>query len=263
MRIGNAQFSLHAGLEIRIGKIDRLRKRYMRYHPYQDYKKKSFIERVKNSAKFYDERAAQREADLQISKTNIETEGALFRDLLGGLANLAGQNTVLGKVLAISQAILNTKVAITAALSAATLPARVAGVAFATAQCLSAIRDIKATPVPQVRIQSTTPFGRGGMIHGDSHDAPSGGTWILAEGGEAVINKKSMSIPWVRKQASLLNTIGGGVPFMRSGGLVPESGVNPFFNIERAIANAQSVLVIEDLDVAQRNRIKTESRARL
>lgn len=54
-------------------------------------------------------------------------------------------------------------------------------------------------------------YADGGEITGPSH--ANGGVHIEAEGGEAIINKRSMSNPLLRSIASAVNVAGGGVPF--------------------------------------------------
>lgn len=54
-------------------------------------------------------------------------------------------------------------------------------------------------------------YADGGEITGPSH--ANGGVHIEAEGGEAIINKRSMSNPLLRSIASAINVAGGGVPF--------------------------------------------------
>ena len=150
---------------------------------------------------------------------------------------------------------MNTLVAITVALRAPTMAQRILGVAFATATGLKAVQDIKAVPLPQVTI-AETPFAKGGIINGASHGA--GGVWINAEGGEAIINKRSMGIAGVKETLSYINQLGGGVPIMANGGMVPTTGASPFTNLERALQSARTVLVLDDLDKAQANEFATQ-----
>lgn len=67
----------------------------------------------------------------------------------------------------------------------------------------------------QAAIQS---MAKGGIIKGNSH--AQGGVKVNsnteAEGGEAILNKKSMSIPAFRSLASAINVAGGGVSFDNS-----------------------------------------------
>ena len=155
----------------------------------------------------------------------------------------------LGKALAVAQAGMNTQIGVTQAL---TLPPPASGIAiaFAIATGLGAIKNILGEPIPRVSIDTSSPFGDGGVIGGKLHS--SGGTWINAEKGEGVINRRSMAIGWVRKQASYLNTIGGGVPFMANGGIVPDQlGTSKFLNLERALSQSKAVLVTNDLHQVQ------------
>jgi hypothetical protein len=89
-------------------------------------------------------------------------------------------------------------------------------------------------------------FADGGMINGPSHK--QGGVWINAEGGEGVINKRSMSIPWVRDLASQLNEIGGGVKF-EDGGIVPTltAQESQLQSINASLQEQRIVLPIPDL----------------
>lgn len=54
------------------------------------------------------------------------------------------------------------------------------------------------------------PYAKGGLIPGPSH--AQGGVQINAEGGEAIVNKNSMSVPAYRNIVSAINVAGGGVP---------------------------------------------------
>ena len=65
-------------------------------------------------------------------------------------------------------------------------------------------------------------FKDGGIVRGPDHSHGGvkfniGGVVNELEGGEAVINKRSMSVPWVRDLASQLNQVGGGVKFAQGG----------------------------------------------
>lgn len=214
--------------------------------------------RLQLGVQFYKDKEKQRKADELLARQQASLELSLVADLYGAMANIAGQDSAIGKALAISQATINTYQGITATLARPIpLAQKILEIGIVSATGFGAVKDIIGTPIPSVSINTSTPFGDGGMIHGNSHAHASGGTWVLAEGGEAVINKRSMSIPWIRKQASYLNTIGGGVPFMERGGVVPDAGVNPFVNIERAMSSAQTVLVLDDLDRAQQGEFAT------
>ena len=96
------------------------------------------------------------------------------------------------------------------------------------------------------------PFAKGGLLQGPSHAQGGikyavGGNIVELEGGEGVINKKSMSIPWVKNMASDLNQMGGGVKFA-NGGITP--------NMSNGGQVFVPVLVTDDLNAVQnRTRI--------
>ena len=215
------------------------------------------FKRLKKEASAYTKAyAEEKQRQTELAELAVEAEYQLTSDLFGALAGLAGQDTAIGKALAITQAIINTNVGITQALKAPTLTQRILGVAFASATGLKAISDIKGEPIPKVSIDTTTPFGRGGLINGDLHSDRSGGTMVLAEGGEAIINRRSVAM--FKPLLSRINEAGGGVPIMANGGMIPDTvGVNPFMNLERAVASQRSVLVLDDLDQAQNSELVT------
>jgi len=209
---------------------------------------KAIIESMENLSVVKGKIRGQELIDAQIL---AEQEWQLASDLAGSIASIFGQESVFGKAAAIAQATINTYLGITAGVKLG-FPAAIPAVAAATATGFKAVRDIVSTPLPQVQINTTSPFGDGGMIHGDLHSAPSGGVHILAEGGEAVINRRSVAM--FKPLLNQINQAGGGVPIMANGGMVPDQlGVNPFVNIERELAQARSVLVLDDLNFAQQS----------
>lgn len=188
----------------------------------------------------------------------------LASGLAGALASLAGQESEAGKALAITQATIDTFVAGVSAMAQTTGGPILKGLALATviATGLATVSKIVSTPVPEVRVSSVSlPFARGGMVHGESHQGSNGGVHILAEGGEGIINKRSMSIPWIKEQASYLNQIGGGVPMFQSGGLVQQppdiSGLR-FAELSEALQNARTVLVTSDLRAVENEQLVTK-----
>ena len=69
-------------------------------------------------------------------------------------------------------------------------------------------------------------FANGGIVQGRSHSQGGekfavGGRVVELEGGEGVINKRSMSNPFIRSAASRLNQAGGGKKFAH-GGIIPK-----------------------------------------
>ena len=218
----------------------------------QELDKEAILARMALNAEAHQQRLDQLEADRELVEANARIEFQMKADLLGALANLAGQDTVLGRGLAIAQVGFNTQIGITSALALPTLVQKALGISLAIATGLSAIRDINSEPIPKFNLDTTSPFARGGMIGGNLHSHKSGGTWVLAERGEGIINRKSMSIPWVKNQASYLNTLGGGIPFMQEGGVVPSlAGGSRFINLERALGQSRPVLITNDLHQAE------------
>ena len=75
-------------------------------------------------------------------------------------------------------------------------------------------------------VLSQRTFEKGGMINGPSHEnggvpfTVNGQHGFEAEGGEAIVNKKTMSDPYLRSIVSYANVKGGGVPFAK-GGVIP------------------------------------------
>ena len=120
-----------------------------------------------------------------------------------------------------------------------------AAIAASTGAAL--VAQLKAVKLPKLAAD--------GMLVGNSHE--QGGILIEAEGGEAIINKRSMAIPWVREQASYLNQIGGGVPFYARGGMVADTTTDPFIDLQKSIEAQRTVLVLDDLDTAQSNNAIT------
>ena len=118
--------------------------------------------------------------------------------------------------------------------------------AAAAAAGAALLASLKAVSIPKAA---------DGMLVGNSHER--GGILIEAEGGEAIINKRSMAIPWVKQQASYLNELGGGVPFFARGGMVTNQEQDPFTNLQRSIESQRTVLVLDDLDTAQANNAVT------
>ena len=89
-------------------------------------------------------------------------------------------------------------------------------------------------------------FEDGGLLKGPSHR--QGGIWVNAEGGEGIINKRSMSIPWVSDLASQLNQIGGGVKFADGGIVAGQTAQEAQISqLSASLQEQRIVLPIEDL----------------
>lgn len=176
---------------------------------------------------------------------------------------IAHDQAVREKELNIFKAIVNTASAVIAALPnvALSIAAGIAGgIELAT---------IIATPVPKA--------SRGLLLRGPSH--AQGGIPIEAEGGEAIINKRSTAL--FRPILSAINEAGGGVRF-ETGGIVSKGfsyndggfASRTFNNsdnslsesqieraMEKAVSKIKVLATIEDIRKADENYTKIEDRA--
>ena len=197
---------------------------------------------------------AIRKAQLAKEKAAADAKIALEQQMLASVAALGGK---FAQAAAIIQDVQALKDAASATLSAF----RDTKGNFATKAISAAITaSLAAAMVLKVR-SFAIPKAADGMLVGNSHE--QGGLLIEAEGGEAIINKRSMAIPWVKQQASYLNELGGGVPFFARGGMVSTQEQDPFTNLQKSIESQRTVLVLDDLDTAQSNNAVTVSSSTL
>lgn len=125
-------------------------------------------------------------------------------DSLKKFSELSGRQSKAGKALAIAAALIDTYTsAIAAFRSMAGIP--VVGPALGAVAAAAAV----ALGLKNVAtIRKTEPESKmtGGIIAGASH--ANGGVIINAEGGEGIINKKSMSNPLIAQEVMRLNNLG-------------------------------------------------------
>lgn len=186
---------------------------------------------AETKARLYESDAAYTNAVLQ-SKRNItdaekavitaENEAAMaqleaastitdaFSSMIDAFAEDNEALAEFAKTIAIFNIGISTAAAIAKGVEAAQsvpFPGNIVAVATTIATIMANIAKAK-----QLLSKEKTPkYADGGDIVGDSH--ANGGVLIEAEGGEAVINKTSMSNPLLRSIASAVNVAGGGVPF--------------------------------------------------
>ena len=216
----------------------------------EDLAKKK-IEANKKAAKKADD---IRKAQLAKDKAAADAKIALEQQMLSSVAALGGK---FAQAAAIIQDVQALKDAASATLSAF----KDTKGNFATKAISAAITaSLAAAMVLKVR-SFAIPQAADGMLVGPSHE--QGGILIEAEGGEGIINKRSMSIPWVKQQASYLNELGGGVPFFARGGMVTNQEQDPFTNLQKSIEGQRTVLVLDDLDTAQSNSALTVTNSTL
>lgn len=155
---------------------------------------------------------------------------------LGALSELVGKDTLAGKALGISQALINTYVGASEAIKQkSTLPSpfdvitKVVNVATIIATGLKTVREITAVTVPtvdvpEVRIRKAL----GGVLSGPTH-AMGGITTPFGEleGGEYVVNRTATQL--FRPQLDQINGVGGNVDYQQSGfsGNITTSGQQP------------------------------------
>ena len=149
----------------------------------------------------------------------------------------------------ITQAIINTALAVTSALATKPfLPMGLIAAGIATATGAAQVASIKAQK-----------FSKGGLLSGPSHAqggipmfSKGGAFYGEAEGGEAVLTKGVMANPTLASMASAINVAGGGVPFFANGGVLePIQSATPTDRAADIIASGmksrQPVLVVEQL----------------
>jgi len=216
-------------------------------------KELALIKKIADAKKAADAKAikdadATAAAKVKAAEEETALKLAAEEELYAGLSAL-GNN--FAKAAALVQTAMALKSAIAGTLDAfektkGGIVVKLAAAATAAAVGASFISQLKAIAVPRAA---------DGMLVGNSHE--QGGILIEAEGGEAIINKRSMAIPWVKQQASYLNELGGGVPFFARGGMVSTQEQDPFTNLQKSIETQRTVLVLDDLDTAQSNNAVT------
>ena len=157
----------------------------------------------------------QQALDEEVTKARLSQYATLF----GNISELLGENTEAGKAAAIAQSTINTYQGITEVWKApSVLPepfntaSKIAASATTLASGLAAVKKITST---------STKFSKGDILKGKSH--ARGGIPITingqggyeAEGGEAIINKKSTQL--FKPILSSINVAGGGKKFAEGG----------------------------------------------
>ena len=138
-----------------------------------------------------------------ISQAEYDSQiAAMDKDLDNKKKQIARQQAAREKAMAVFQITLNTAMAIMKLWASpgfpAAIPLSIATAALGAVQLATAL----AQPLPKAR--------RGMLIKGKSH--AMGGVPIEAEGGEAIINKRSAAM--FAPLLSAINEAGGGVPFV-------------------------------------------------
>ena len=177
------------------------------------------------------------------------------------------------KRLAIIEATIQTAVGVAKAIPNPFLIALAAATGIAQIATISAQTFRNGGDIPKL--------ANGGITEGSSH-AQGGMKYQIGqhnvelEGGEGVINKRSMGIPWVREMASKLNQIGGGVAFKGTqyapasvrfdyGGTIPYNStqIGPGYDEVRRLIASQPPQIVRVMDIRTEvgNTVKVENRA--
>lgn len=196
------------------------------------------------------------QASLEQEKIAKERDSVILQskiDLLGAIAQIFGEETLIGKAAAIAQATMNTYLGATKALASLPPPASFIAAGTTIATGLASVAKIvgiggksKAPKIPAAKdtateqqaiatINAIPPFASGGKVTGGPRIRRSNGDNVLAtlKTGEVVLNE--------RQQRAL----GGdhvfrsiGVPGFATGGLVNGNNVNLQSSITRGLNDA-------------------------
>lgn len=168
---------------------------------------------LQSQKKITDAKKAQINAENEFVHMQIEAASTVTDAFSSMLETFAEDNEALAafsKTMALYNIALSTAEAISKGVAAAQsvpFPANIAAIATTIASVMANIAKAKQL----VAKEKEPKYADGGEITGPSH--ANGGVHIEAEGGEAIINKRSMSNPLLRSIASAVNVAGGGVPF--------------------------------------------------
>lgn len=179
-------------------------------------------------------------ASRELEKSTADAKWAINADLAGSLAQLFGEETLIGKAAAIAQATINTYLAATAALASGSKLSPIAGILAASAAIatgLASVAKISGIGVPSTSIKanrsetttsepanttlnSIPPFARGGKVTNGIRIRRSNGDNVLAtlKLGEVVLNRQQQTALGGDSTFRAL-----GVPGFATGGLVSGS----------------------------------------
>lgn len=227
----------------------------------------------------------------QLDRDRVNFKLDLASQAFANAASIAGQESAVGKSLAIAQATIDTyKAAQAAYASLSTVP--VVGPALGALAAAAAVnaglqnvRKIISTPEPEVSTSAggTKRAAKGGVFGGKPHSGGGtkgyfdDGTQIEVEKGElfAVVNKKNTSL---LSGLSALNSFGGnGVPFFERGGamFLQDGGIG-LSNLSVEVDNQESatnqiltaiqnmpapVVAVQDINEVQSDTAQVEARA--
>ena len=213
----------------------------------------------------YDDIASKNNQDLANQKV------AMAGETFGILAKIAGEESKAGKAFAISQALINTYLGITAGVKLG-YPAAIPAVLAASATGFAAVSNITSTPTPKA--------AKGGIFGGNLHS--SGGTkGYFDDGTQIEVEKDELFMVLNRNSTDMinrmsnLNELGGGIAFggnqthMADGGIGigsisntvdSQSGSNDII-LEAIQSMPAPVVIVQDVNEAQGTIVNVENRA--
>lgn len=193
---------------------------------------------------------SQKEYENQVNKLDKDTDKKK--------AEIARNQAKREKIMKLFQVATSTAVAVMKALETG-FPASIPLMALAVATGAIQTATILSTPLPKA--------SRGTVLRGNSH--AQGGIPIEAEGGEAIINKKSteMFLPVL----SEINRIGGGREFgnfssWNDGGYSARANLNNLETLSKidelkeTIKNMNMYVAVEDINKGQKNYAKIQDK---
>ncbi len=159
------------------------------------------------------------------------------------IAQLIGQIAGENKAAAITSVLISTAVALIKA--------------FELGPILGALSAIGIGIVSVSSLNEIQKANRGAMIGGKSH--AFGGTLIEGERGEAIVNKKTMSDPYLASVVSAANVAGGGIPLAANGMLVGQAQAQSAIStmsrdVQRVLSQNPPIMILEDFH-AVNNRV--------
>jgi hypothetical protein len=161
---------------------------------------------------------------MEIDRLQQENKIQLASDAFNNIASILGKESAVGKAVAIAQTTIDTYKSATAAYSALagiTIVGPVLGALAAGAAVAAGLANVKKIVSSKPPTVSKAERGMrvprwGTLLKGRSHK--QGGIPIEAEGGEAIINKRSTAM--FGNLLSAINVAGGGIPLAARGAIV-------------------------------------------
>ena len=186
---------------------------------------------------------------IQAKQRGDNTKAAIA--LSAAVIGLAESESKAGKTLAVATIATNTAIGISNAVKAGsglTFPANLAAI----------LSGITAVLVGITQAKSYLKFQSGGVLNGPSHAnggipfSVGGRLGFEAEGGEAIINKRSTAM--FRPLLSQINAAGGGVQFAAGGIAQNEIRIAAGQSVRNQVTQVQPVLVLQDFEIAQMDK---------